>query len=99
MGGMLFVDDKIVAFTFGMPINQTHFGVHAEKANTAIDGAYAMINYEFANQIPEQYTHINREEDLGLEVLRKSKLSYHPILLLEKHMACLKDNQTEMIKW
>ena len=83
-GGMLHVDGKIVAFTFGMPINQNTFGIHVEKADTRIDGAYAMINYEFANHIPEQYIYLNREEDLGIEGLRKAKLSYQPIRILEK---------------
>lgn len=54
-GGILRVNGQIVAFTFGMPINHETFGVHVEKADTRIDGAYAMINYEFANHIPEQY--------------------------------------------
>ena len=49
-----------------MPINHETFGVHVEKADTNIEGAYAMINYEFANRIPEQYIYINREEDLGI---------------------------------
>lgn len=91
-GGILYTDDnKIVAFTYGMPINSQTFGVHAEKADTNIEGAYAMINNEFVNRIPEQYIYINREEDLGIEGLRKAKLSYQPVTILEKSMACLKE--------
>ncbi|WP_373724587.1 DUF2156 domain-containing protein [Bacteroides heparinolyticus] len=99
MGGILHVDGKIVAFTFGMPINQDTFGVHVEKADTSIDGAYAMINHEFAKHIPEQYIYINREEDLGIEGLRKAKLSYQPAIILDKYMACLKGEPMEAIKW
>lgn len=90
-GGILHVNGQIAAFTFGMPINRDTFGVHVEKADTKIDGAYAMINHEFANHIPERYVYLNREEDLGIEGLRKAKLSYHPALIMEKYIACLKE--------
>ena len=86
-GGVLEVDGRIVAFTCGAPINQDTWGICVEKANAEIEGAYAMINFEYANQIEEKYVYINREEDLGLEGLRKAKLSYQPYCLLEKYSA------------
>lgn len=88
--GALRVDGKLVAFSFGSPINQTTFGVHVEKADINYEGAFTMINREFARHIPEQYIYVNREEDLGLEGLRKSKLSYKPELMLIKDTAVLK---------
>lgn len=84
MGGAIRIDNQLVAFTFGSPINQDTFGVHVEKADTHYDGAYSIINQEFASRIPEQYLYINREEDLGIPGLRQAKLSYNPAILLPK---------------
>ncbi len=75
------------------PINYQTWDTCVEKANTDIEGSYAMINYEYANHIGEQYMYINREEDLGLEGLRKAKLSYQPTILLEKCIAELNDHK------
>lgn len=58
------------------------FDVCVEKANRRIDGAFNIINQQFADHLPEQYVYLNREEDMGLEGLRKAKLSYHPHILL-----------------
>jgi hypothetical protein len=87
LGGVITVNGKIIAFTYGSPVNKYTFGIHVEKADIEYEGIYSVINQEFALQIPEQYNYINREEDLGLPGLRKSKLSYHPAILLEKSTA------------
>jgi hypothetical protein len=86
-GGTLWVDGQIVAFTYGSPINRNTFGVHVEKADVRYTGVFSMINREFIARIPERYLYINREEDLGIPGLRRSKLSYHPAILLEKNTA------------
>ena len=93
-GGLLRVEGRTAAFTFGMPINGDTFGVHAEKADARVEGAYAMINREFARRIPERFTYVNREEDLGIAGLRQAKLSYHPVKLLDKYHAVLKEEES-----
>ena len=85
-GGTIWVDGKMVAFTFGCPINHTTFDVCVEKADTNYEGSFSIINQEFVKHLPEQYVYINREEDMGEEGLRRAKLSYKPDILLEKHV-------------
>ncbi len=90
-GGILRLDGRIIAFTMGAPITVDTFDIQIEKANHEIAGAYPMINWEFAKYACTGYRYINREEDMGLEGLRKSKLSYYPAVVLEKYTAVLKD--------
>lgn len=91
-GLLLRVDGKIAAMTLGTPLSETVFDVHFEKALDRYDGAYAAINRAFARYLREKYpaiTYLNREDDMGLEGLRKAKLSYYPAYLQEKYWACL----------
>lgn len=87
--GALLVEGDMVAFTLGSKVNNETFCTHIEKANTSFEGSYAMINKEFTSRLPEDFIYVNREEDLGLEGLRKAKLSYQPVELIHKTLATL----------
>lgn len=89
-GGLICVDGNIAAFTIGEQLTKDTFVVHVEKARTDIHGAYTIINQQFVENEMSEFTYVNREEDLGIENLRKAKMSYHPDILLEKSVARLK---------
>jgi hypothetical protein len=90
-GGALRINGEILAYSYGQPLGKDTFGVHAEKCLYEIDGGFTMINQQFAEHNCAAYTYINREEDLGLESLRKAKMSYHPAILLEKGYVRMKE--------
>ncbi len=89
-GGLIRQDGKVVAFTIGEPLSSDTYVVHIEKAFSEIQGAYPMINREFLAHNCQAFQYVNREEDMGDEGLRKTKLSYHPEILLEKFTATMK---------
>lgn len=83
--GMLFVDGNLEAFSIGQQYGDDMAVVHIEKANPDVRGTYPLINREFVRNEWMHVQYINREEDMGLEGLRKAKLSYNPVFLLEKY--------------
>ncbi len=86
-GGMLLVDGEIVAFSIGEQLNEDTALIHFEKANTEYQGAYPMINQQFVQHAFSDLKYINREDDMGIEGLRKAKLSYQPDLMVEMYSA------------
>lgn len=95
VGLMLLDGETVLAFTMGSLLSTDTFDVHFEKARWDVDGAYTAINCEFAKFIRKKYPEVrflDREEDMGLEGLRKAKESYHPHHLFEKCRATLTED-------
>lgn len=84
-GALIKADGVFEAFTAGEMLNEDTAVIHIEKTNNAIDGLYTLINQQFAQREWGETTYINREQDLGKEGLRRAKLSYHPVRLIEKY--------------
>ncbi len=93
MEGMLLRNgEDVLGVTLGSFLSEDTVDVHFEKARADIQGAYAAINCEFARYLRDKYPavrYLNREDDMGLEGLRKAKLSYYPHHMVEKCWACL----------
>ena len=87
IGGSIFVNGRMVAFCYGAAVTHDTFDICVEKADRNIEGAFAIINQQFAAHLPEQYIYVNREEDMGIPGLRKAKLSYHPEIMLSFNVA------------
>ncbi len=85
-GGAIVIESKVEAFSLGEPLNPTTAVIHIEKANPAISGLYAAINQRFCQGAWSGMTYINREQDLGVEGLRKAKQSYHPHHMVKKYL-------------
>jgi len=84
--GGLYVEDELIAFSVGEPVTEDTVLVHLEFA-ADIRGAFNVINSEFCAHEWPGYTYVNREEDMGLDGLRQTKLAYRPVRLLEKFNA------------
>lgn len=89
-GGIIRIDGKTVAVTVGERLNSDTFCVHIEKADKSFSGIYTAINNFFVSSAVKDFRYVNREEDLGIEGLRKAKLSYHPVFLLNKYIITFK---------
>jgi hypothetical protein len=85
-GAYITVDGIVVAAALGEIVGNVLFE-HVEKALVEYTGIYPMMASSFASLFGKNVRYINREEDEGDEGLRRSKMSYHPVILKEKYIA------------
>ncbi|MBQ7157984.1 MAG: DUF2156 domain-containing protein [Treponema sp.] len=89
-GGVLYIHGKPAAMTLASPVSDCVLDVHFEKAVAEHEpnGVFAAINQQFAKRCGD-FLYLNREEDMGVEGLRKAKLSYKPEIILDKYYGTL----------
>lgn len=86
-GVIVYMDDKPAAFAAGFPLTEDTYDIAFSKAPVLERGMQFYVRRELIAQLPEQYTVINGEEDLGIPGLRRSKLLENPIGRIEMFSA------------
>ncbi|MEN8906555.1 MAG: phosphatidylglycerol lysyltransferase domain-containing protein [Clostridiales bacterium] len=84
-GALIKVNGKFEAVTVAEKLSNDTIVIHIEKANSDIDGIYTLINRDFLANEWLEYKYVNREQDLGIEGLRKAKSSYNPDIMVDKY--------------
>lgn len=90
-GLLLYVDKQPAGWCMGESIARGRiFTVHFEKGLEKYKGIYQFLNQRFAATLPEYFTHINREQDLGDAGMRQAKMTYRPSGFVRKWTGRLK---------
>lgn len=90
-GGAIYIEGKLCAFTVGERLHPHMQLIHIEKADTTYEGIFPMINQQYVLHECEDVELINREEDMGIEGMRKAKRSYYPLKMIEKYLISIRD--------
>ncbi len=92
-GGMLEVGGSLAGLCLGERLNEDTFVLHVEKGKSALKGIYQAMEVEFLRREASQFQFTNKEQDLGNEGLRRSKLSYNPVALVKKYILSCRQKQ------
>jgi uncharacterized protein len=86
------IDGEICAFCISSYLRQDMGVMNFEKALPHIRGLYQYLDNECAKQLFNGYQYINKESDMGVPALAKSKNSYHPVLKIKSYRLTLTGN-------
>ena len=90
-GLIISIKDKMIAFSIFSELNSFTYDIQFEKADNNFKGASQVINHETAKYLESSCKYLNREQDLGINGLRHSKMSYEPLNLIIPHIIEFKD--------
>ncbi len=89
-GGIFYADNEPAGFVIGEELNDENFVLHFVKGRKIFKGIYQYMFNSFAEIMPSRYCCFNLEQDLGLESLRDSKMSYKPERMIRKYRVSCK---------
>lgn len=98
-GGCILLEGQIVAFTVGERLLPHMQLIHIEKANYEIEGLYPVINQQYVLHECQGVTLVNREEDMGIEGMRKAKRSYQPVKMIKKYFISTRELKDDKGVW
>lgn len=86
-GRVVTIDGKIMAYTFGYPLNAQTFCVLFEIADLSFNGLGVFVFREFCRDAAlTPYKFINVMDDFELENIHRTKLSFRPVALLPSYI-------------
>lgn len=89
-GMLLRIDGKVSAFGMASRLTGDMGVFHFEKALIKIKGLYQYFDNLCAKNLFEGYRYINKESDMDIPGLAKSKKSYYPIRIVKSYRMDLK---------
>jgi hypothetical protein len=89
-GGIYYVDGNPAGFILGEEIKDDMFAFHFAKADRQVKGIYQFMYNNCARVLPDKYSYINFEQDLGRNDLRLAKSSYVPDMMVKKYRVSIK---------
>lgn len=89
LGLLLRIDERVCAIGIGSRLTRDMAALHFEKAFPEIKGLYQFFDAECARILFSGIPFLNKESDLELPRLAKSKASYHPVARIASHRLTL----------
>jgi hypothetical protein len=89
-GILIRIDGEVSAFGIGSRLNRTTATLNFEKAFPEFKGLYQFLDNECAKRLFSEFQYINKESDMNLPNLAKSKESYNPIFRIKSYRMVLR---------
>jgi len=85
-----FLNDKLIGFEIDEILLNKYAVAHFSKVDALYNGINVFLNMKLSEYLKNEGVEFcNWEQDLGIESLRKSKMSYRPVNFLKKCKVCL----------